>query len=262
MREDRLRALRAIRFAARFEFEIEPATWSAVVASVPDLEQLSVERITQEIEKTMEQVRRPSLAFRRWRESGALATLIPALASLDDTTIASLDCLPLPVGPRKEARKANRLAALFLTAKGDSGLSLKKQLTKWIEALADSWSALGAHVTADPTPVEIRRWVSRIGRLNTDPFFRIAAARWTVSETFPPAAIRSLYGRAVRAAFRSPVEIGDLAINGNDIIAAGIPPGPHIRQILDRLLQIVLADPESNRHDVLMAQVRHSVLPR
>ncbi|HTG53515.1 MAG TPA: CCA tRNA nucleotidyltransferase, partial [Gemmatimonadaceae bacterium] len=35
MREDRLRALRAIRFAARFGFEIEPATWQAIVASAP-----------------------------------------------------------------------------------------------------------------------------------------------------------------------------------------------------------------------------------
>ena len=35
MREDRLRALRAIRFASRFGFEIEPATWAAIVASGP-----------------------------------------------------------------------------------------------------------------------------------------------------------------------------------------------------------------------------------
>jgi len=257
MREDRLRALRAIRFAARFEFDIDPATWSAIVASVPDLPRLSVERITQEIEKTMEQVRRPSLAFTRWRSSGALATLIPALASLDDITIASLDCLPLPSGPREDARQANRLAALFLTAKGDVNLSLKKQRMKWIEALAESWSQLGHSITADATPAQIRRWVSRIGRLNTDPFFRIAAARWTVAKTFPAPVIRSLYGRAVRAAFRNPVEIGDLAVDGNDLIAAGIPPGPRLRQILESLLEQVLEDPKRNSREYLL-----HVLPR
>ncbi|HTA73202.1 MAG TPA: hypothetical protein VK733_02965, partial [Gemmatimonadaceae bacterium] len=257
MREDRLRALRAIRFAARFEFDIDPTTWTAIVASVPDLPRLSVERITQEIEKTMEQVRRPSLAFTRWRSSGALATLIPALASLDDVTIASLDCLPLPGGPRKEARQANRLAALFLTAKGGVNLSLKKQRMKWIEALAESWSRLGPTITADATPAQIRRWVSSIGRLNTDPFFRIAAARWTAAGTFPPPVIRSLYGRAVRAAFRNPVEIGDLAIDGNDLIAAGIPPGPRLRQILESLLEQVLEDPRRNSREYLL-----HVLPR
>jgi tRNA nucleotidyltransferase (CCA-adding enzyme) len=250
MREDRLRALRAIRFAARFEFDIDPATWNAIVASVPDLPRLSVERITQEIEKTMAQVRRPSLAFSWWRSSGALAALIPALASLDDITIASLDCLPLP-------RQANRLAALFLTAKGDIGLSLGKQRTKWIEALAESWSQLGHTITADATPAQIRRWVSRIGRLNTDPFFRIAAARWTVAKTFPAPVIRSLYGRAVRAAFRDPVEIGDLAIDGDDLHnLVAIPPGPGMRKILEGLLDYVLADPVRNTRDSLLMHAR------
>ena len=35
MREDRLRALRAIRFAARFRFAIEAQTWSAILDSAP-----------------------------------------------------------------------------------------------------------------------------------------------------------------------------------------------------------------------------------
>ena len=43
MREDRLRALRALRFAARFEFEIDPATWDAIVGSAPHLGRLSAE---------------------------------------------------------------------------------------------------------------------------------------------------------------------------------------------------------------------------
>jgi tRNA nucleotidyltransferase (CCA-adding enzyme) len=35
MREDRLRALRGIRFAARFGFTLDPATWDAIVESAP-----------------------------------------------------------------------------------------------------------------------------------------------------------------------------------------------------------------------------------
>ncbi len=37
MTEDRLRALRGIRFAARFRFHLEPGTWSAIKASAPHL---------------------------------------------------------------------------------------------------------------------------------------------------------------------------------------------------------------------------------
>jgi tRNA nucleotidyltransferase (CCA-adding enzyme) len=56
MREDRLRALRALRFAARFAFAIEPSTWDAIVASAPHLGRLSAERVKQELDKTLEQV--------------------------------------------------------------------------------------------------------------------------------------------------------------------------------------------------------------
>jgi len=45
MREDRLRALRAIRFAARFGFQIEARTWEAIVESAPHLGKLSAERV-------------------------------------------------------------------------------------------------------------------------------------------------------------------------------------------------------------------------
>jgi tRNA nucleotidyltransferase (CCA-adding enzyme) len=255
MREDRLRALRAIRFAARFEFDIDPATWRAIVASVPDLPRLSAERIAQEIEKTIEQVRRPSLAFARWRDSGALRVLVPALAELDDTTIASLDC----VSPR---RKELRLAALFLTARGEITLSWKKSRSKWMESLAEAWAALGPEIestlaTGKPRPAQVRQWVSRIGRVNTAAFFRIAVARWAVTKAFSPEVVRSLYGRAVRAAFRDPVEVGDLAVDGNDLIAAGIAPGPRIRQILESLLGQVLEDPKRNTREYLL-----NVLPR
>src|SRR5688500_16676325 len=37
MREDRLRALRAIRFAARYGFEIESGTWAAILESAPHM---------------------------------------------------------------------------------------------------------------------------------------------------------------------------------------------------------------------------------
>ncbi|XWV16357.1 MAG: CCA tRNA nucleotidyltransferase [Gemmatimonas sp.] len=80
MREDRLRALRAIRFAARFDFEIAPETWAAIVDSAPHLTRLSPERVKQELDKTMEQVLRPSVALTRWRESGAFTALIPVLS--------------------------------------------------------------------------------------------------------------------------------------------------------------------------------------
>jgi poly(A) polymerase len=47
--EDRLRILRAVRFASVLGFEIEPATWNAVVAHAPSIKEISAERIREEL---------------------------------------------------------------------------------------------------------------------------------------------------------------------------------------------------------------------
>jgi tRNA nucleotidyltransferase/poly(A) polymerase len=51
--EDQLRLLRAIRFAARLGFTIEPHTWSAIVRSAPIVTSVSAERIGEEITMIM-----------------------------------------------------------------------------------------------------------------------------------------------------------------------------------------------------------------
>src|SRR6185503_18176185 len=48
MREDRLRALRGIRFASRFGFELDRATVEAIRESAPHMNRLSAERVKQE----------------------------------------------------------------------------------------------------------------------------------------------------------------------------------------------------------------------
>lgn len=50
--EDRLRMLRAVRFATVLGFEIDPATWEAVIASSASITQISAERIRDELVKT------------------------------------------------------------------------------------------------------------------------------------------------------------------------------------------------------------------
>ena len=49
--EDRLRMLRAVRFAAVLDYEIDKATWDALVASAPSINQISAERIRGELEQ-------------------------------------------------------------------------------------------------------------------------------------------------------------------------------------------------------------------
>ncbi len=77
LREDRLRVLRGLRFAARFSFTIEPATWSAMIAT--PLSGLSGERLMQELTKALSGPGR-SHWMGLLRASGHLASLCPPLA--------------------------------------------------------------------------------------------------------------------------------------------------------------------------------------
>jgi tRNA nucleotidyltransferase (CCA-adding enzyme) len=259
MREDRLRALRAIRFAARFEFEIEAATWGAVVGSASFLTRLSPERVSQELEKTMQQVRRPGRAIGLWKSSGALGVLIPALAGIDDVTVGSLDCLAVPGGKRSDARIVDRLSALFwgldagATQRAAVGLRFANARARWMAELAERWAVLGEELTqrlvgGAPSDVEVRRWTAEIGRTRLPSFWRIAGARWHVAAGAPgAAAVRSIYRRSLRVAYSGvPLTVGELAIDGNDLVQWGIAKGPKIREILEGLLEAVIEDPARN----------------
>jgi tRNA nucleotidyltransferase (CCA-adding enzyme) len=269
MREDRLRALRAIRFAARFEFEIESETLAAIKRSAPHMGRLSPERVKQELDKTMEQVKRPGRALAAWRSTGVLSTVIPALSSVGDDTLAALDLLPSPVLAPKAFRLFTRIAALFVEL-GESesraaltALRFPRAEIRRISDLAATWSEIGSALTevlVQPralNDLQVRRWVAAIGRLDLQPFMRIAGAFAMArrpSEQGMERRLGSLYRRMLRSARTDPIEIADLAIDGDDLRQLGIPPGPLLGKILKALLEAVLEDPSRNSRDWLLQE--------
>jgi tRNA nucleotidyltransferase (CCA-adding enzyme) len=80
--EDSLRVLRAAQFAARFEFEVEPATVSLCRAI--DLSDLPPERVWGEMEKLLLRARRPLVGLKWLRELGAIKQLFPEIDALID----------------------------------------------------------------------------------------------------------------------------------------------------------------------------------
>jgi tRNA nucleotidyltransferase (CCA-adding enzyme) len=275
MREDRLRALRGLRFTARFEFTLEPATWSAIKESAPHLNRLSAERVKQEIEKTLQQVARPSVAFSMWKASGAFASLVPILADADVHRFHVTDALPRPVLRTRPARKVIRLASLFIghpTAQVRDTLRALRFSNADIDAVArisDGWLALSAEMAlaltaaAAPSDGRIRRWVATTGRTQWTLIMRLAAAVWAAQrergEAAPSArAVNAVYRRGVRIAFRDPIELADLAVDGDDLRTAGVPAGPAIGRVLARLLDAVVEDPGRNQRDVLLALAKET----
>ena len=54
----------------------------------------------------------------------------------------------------------------------------------------------------------------------------------------------------------APLSVGDLAISGTDLRAAGVAPGPRMGEILRTLLDLVLDDPSLNARDTLLARAK------
>lgn len=79
--EDRLRLLRAVRFATVLDFQIEPETWKAVRSHAPGLSDVSAERIRDELVKILLHPRRVR-GFDLLVESGLMTHVLPEILDL------------------------------------------------------------------------------------------------------------------------------------------------------------------------------------
>ena len=103
----------------------------------------------------------------------------------------------------------------------------------------------------------VRRWVARIGRTRADAFFALYGALWKaklgrVPDALLAARLDGLVGLATKIAFHDPLDVADLAVDGEDLMSTGIPGGPTIGIILGRLIDDVLDDPARNTREHLL----------
>ncbi len=258
--EDYLRVLRGLRFAGRYGLEIEAATWTALKEAVARLPQLSGERVREELLKTLAGPG-ASCGLTLYQESGALAVLLPELAELGESrwteVVSTIDSLP-------PARFRLRLAALFAPAgEGIQGLMIRLRFAnveiRDVVALA---GAVAVPLPEGDDPVAGRRWLHDI---------RAAGARDTLRLQFARARARRLVSAeraklAARARLLlqlgrrgEAVQIADLAIDGNDLKALGLRPGPDFGRILERCLEAVIEDPKLNTRERLIELVREQL---
>jgi poly(A) polymerase len=79
--EDKLRMLRAVRFAARFDYQIDPATLAAIKKSAPQIHQVSCERVRDELTRMLTEGR-ARRAFELLDTSGLLREVLPEIAAM------------------------------------------------------------------------------------------------------------------------------------------------------------------------------------
>jgi len=235
-REDYLRILRALRFAARFGFQIDRDTWDAARAQVQGLKQLSAERVREEWFKGLQTARRPSRLVELWRDVGALEIWLPELEQGErgrgvDTTKAIDELPPDPV-----------LITAYLSADPVTALTRLRCSNAEIER----GRRIAEHRASWPEPVSevaVRRWLAKVGPA-ADDLLNIAEA-----EGWGDALVETA-GRVARS--KAPLSLGDLAITGDDLLAAGVPKGPAVGQTLRMLLDRVLDDPSLNTREKLL----------
>lgn len=254
--EDYLRILRALRFASRFELRIDDPTWEAAKGLVAHLPKLSPERIREELLKVLGADPRPSRALTLYAESGVLATLYPELERRHEgeaedwkRALAAVDALPT-------GRPDLRLAALLrgLPEHDVAAVLIRLRLSnRQVEEVAQL--AAGASLPApDASSEAYRRWLSRIGpqRLHAMARLGLAAARHGGGDADE---VVQSWRRAKEVLGQGPpLSVGDLALDGRDLIGMGLKPGPHFGDILDSLLDWVLEDPDRNHRGTLEAR--------
>jgi poly(A) polymerase len=79
--EDKLRLLRALRFAARFGFSIEPATFDAIRRHAREIKQVSAERVRDELTKLLTEGA-AKRGFELLDETGLLREVLPEIAAM------------------------------------------------------------------------------------------------------------------------------------------------------------------------------------
>lgn len=248
--EDYLRILRALRFAGRFGLEMDPGTWEAARDLVGELPGLSPERIREELLKVLDADPAPSGALGLYRASGVLDVLYPELAALPDAvwgrTLAVLDALP-------RGRPHQRLAALLRPVPRTEAAALLVRL-RLSNTQTDETALLAASApmpAADAGEEPFRRWLSAVGVRRLSALARLELAEARAGEADAAGVVASWRAaRAVRAQ-RPPLTVGDLAVDGRDLIRLGLKPGPHFGRILEGLLDSVLEDPRRNTTDAL-----------
>jgi len=234
--EDYLRILRALRFSARFDFRIHGQTWEAAQANAQGLAQLSAERVRDEWFKGIATARKVSKLVSLWRDAGAARIWLPEIRSAGAAERSAVDKLPRdPV--LVTSLLASDPASLLIRLKcANKDIERGRAIREWRERYPD------------PKRIsDVRRWLSETGPAPDDLLALLAA---TTPRSPLPAVVQ-----AIRAA-HDPLTLKDLAVGGEDLIAAGVRPGPDIGAMLQRLLGEVLEDPKRNQRDQLLDRVR------
>ena len=291
--EDALRILRAVRFSAQLDFLIEPQTFAAIRDFAPRLSLISRERIRVEMNKLLCSDHPENILY-LW-ETGITAMIFPefdrmmempqnnpwhrlnvgmhtveVLKGVPADSILRWTALLHDVGKLTtrstdengidhfygHARVSAEFAGHFLRELRFDNHTID-QVTLLVRH-HDAWFDGSAKVT--------RKVMARVGAENFPALLSIARADALAKSAYAQEQLLPRYD-LVEQRYREILAAGectslkDLAINGRDLIAAGIRPGKEMGELLQRLLELVLEHPARNTRECLLEEALRGNLP-
>ena len=244
--EDALRILRLYRFAARFGFSIDPPTAQAAQELCAHLDCVSVERIEEELAKLLS-----APAPAAYLDEKILGVVLPEL-SPEALAAAKPVVDACPAG---EQALPVRLAALLLSL-GEDGTRRTLRRLRCSNACIEETAVLVREVVSG-VPVSLNIYARRLlGKYNLCTVQRLAAlgAALQPEHAADFAALSELAEQL--DADGVCCRVSQLAVNGCDLMAAGVPAGPGIRKVLEVLLDGVIREEYPNERQALLAAVQ------
>ena len=244
--EDALRILRLYRFAARFGFAIDPPTAQAAQELCAHLDCVSVERIEEELAKLLS-----APAPAAYLDEKILGVVLPEL-SPEALAAAKPVVDACPAG---EQALPVRLAALLLSL-GEDGTRRTLRRLRCSNACIEETAVL-VREAVPGVPVSLNIYARRLlGKYNLCTVQRLAALG-TALQPERSADFAALSELAEQLdADGVCCRVSQLAVNGRDLMAAGVPAGPGIRKMLEALLDGVIREEYPNERQALLIAVQ------
>lgn len=239
--EDATRIWRALRYEQRLDFNIEPKTLSLLTRDIPMLDTITGDRIRYELECVLKE-KQPEKVLRRADQLNVLARLHPALKG-DDRLAETFS----------RARQLDEPSPVLYFSLLFYRLS-REQINSVIAYLGfDKNTATALRQTAE---LKEKMRLLESAMLSPSQVYFLLHGYHTAALQAASLATNSVVARRHLDAYQSKLRYVKTSLNGDNLLAMGIAPGPEMKEILNRLLAAKLDGEIKTRADELAYLVK------
>ena len=259
--EDALRMMRAVRFAAQLDFSIEENTAQAIRELSVTMARISAERVRMELEKLLLSPHPERIETAR--KLGITAVVLPEFDALfahssEEAAYPDAGNHTIAILQEAEEDKVIRFSALMIYLDPSAADRVMKRLKFDNQTRNRVVSLIRFHAFSfDNTERDMRRFLYESGKDLFPDLARLRRAQ--ISAGSPADAGRAeqdllckeeLYRKVIRE--KQCCSLDGLAVNGSDLIQAGVKPGKKMGELLHALLNEVIDDESLNHKEILI----------